>query len=564
MGSYSEQRSAIEAAALAAAKDLSALHIDDPNFGLIGLSDASPIGTATAAADGYYTEVIGINTLFGTIRLDLIIADYLEDPLMQQLALTDYNNALTAQTNLVTALNNAIVSGSTFQDINGNTLNPVSDATAAYSSNQVHLVSGQSAALVSGSLVLSLGYVPGLYTRTPVPQPSSVGTVTSNQQSQGFYLPNVDIPYTNTISNPVNNSTPTSHFIFAALGSNSTLVDFRNFQSQSTFNQNNLLYSTPTVIKVDADEQYTDNQTLGKTIHATAAALPGIVVDQRPYPGAFTISFTDPVGISSWLQNKITCLGDLVNTPQMQADPTDLLQSPSAGDYPNSTLVSSPTFTLPVLANIDPNPAFPIFENILSIGLYDWIRRGGTNVNVQSLANTFNGTINAINYNTLGTTSGGYPVPQQQRFHLTASGNVTNDVIALPATTPVNMCVSQNQFRAISGMGFTFSEWNNKTFTRDIDYDLQITDYVHQPGRKNGGMHAGEPLTVPGILGSNSTVVPYTVSTMTENTSLQYQEFGSSSQTSGVRPTYLNEGISVDFTIRTRPGSYYQLGGGGS
>jgi hypothetical protein len=94
VGSYHEQRSAIEAAALAAAKDLSAIAILDPNFGWIGLSDSSPVGTATAARDGFYTPVTGINTLFGTIRLDLIISDYLEDPLMNQLAVNDYNNAL--------------------------------------------------------------------------------------------------------------------------------------------------------------------------------------------------------------------------------------------------------------------------------------------------------------------------------------------------------------------------------------------------------------------------------------------------------------------------------------
>jgi len=117
MGSYHEQRSAIEAAALAAVKDLSAIVITDPNFGLVGLFDSSPIGSNTVAGDGFDTSVTGINTLLGTIRLDLIISDYLQDPLMNQLAITDYNNALITQTNLVTALNAAIAPGGTVHQL---------------------------------------------------------------------------------------------------------------------------------------------------------------------------------------------------------------------------------------------------------------------------------------------------------------------------------------------------------------------------------------------------------------------------------------------------------------
>ncbi len=65
LGSHSEQRTAIESAALAAAKDLSRIVVEDPNFGLISLSDAAPVGTNTAAGDRYFMPVHGINTLLG-------------------------------------------------------------------------------------------------------------------------------------------------------------------------------------------------------------------------------------------------------------------------------------------------------------------------------------------------------------------------------------------------------------------------------------------------------------------------------------------------------------------
>src|SRR5579883_2106806 len=54
LGTNHEQKSGIDAAALAAAKDLSRIVVDDPNFGLIGLSDSAPIGRGSIAGDNYY------------------------------------------------------------------------------------------------------------------------------------------------------------------------------------------------------------------------------------------------------------------------------------------------------------------------------------------------------------------------------------------------------------------------------------------------------------------------------------------------------------------------------
>ena len=498
MGSYHEQRSAIEAAALAAAKDLSAIVISDPNFGFIGLSDSSPIGTATAAGDGFYTPVTGINTLLGTIRLDIIIADYLQDPLMKQLTLADYKNALIAQQNLSTALNAAIKTGGTGQDSNGNTLNPAQDAVAAYNSNAVHLVAGQSSSLVPGTLKLSLGYVDVLATRTPIPQPQSVASVSSSQQSQGFYVPNAVINCDNT------------PFVFAAQGPNATLVDFSVFQTSI----DGLPYSTPSVVKVDADEQYRQNAMISHTVHAAAAALSGTVIDQRPHPGAFTITFTDgPVP-------EIVQPGDLINNSQIQADPADIMQTPLSGDYPQTALSN---YSMPFLP--DPDPYHPRFENVFSVALYDWIKRGGTTVNVQSLINMLE---TPMNYGQGG--------PQQQRFHLTSSGTVTNDSIPWGQT---NLCVSNNQYRAISGVGIASSNGNY--------YDLQITDYGHLTGKTNGGLHGGEPLNVPGTSGTNAN--PSTYAGMYENITWPYQEFLTGA---GIRQTYNNEGIAADFTIRMR------------
>ena len=79
LGSNSEQRNAIEAASLAAARDLSMIAINTDDYGWISLSDAAPTGSATRTSDEYNTPVRGINTILGTLRLDLIIADRMND-----------------------------------------------------------------------------------------------------------------------------------------------------------------------------------------------------------------------------------------------------------------------------------------------------------------------------------------------------------------------------------------------------------------------------------------------------------------------------------------------------
>ena len=84
-----------------------------------------------------------------------------------------------------------------------------------------------------------------------------------------------------------------------------------------------------------------------------------------------------------------------------------------------------------------------------------------------------------------------------------------------------------------------------------VGYDLQITDYVRVPGRKNGGKHAGEPLDFPGVTGMNPSSGSYAGPTFNENITWPYLEFLTASSPS-IRPTYDTEGIAVDVTIRMR------------
>ncbi len=512
MGSYQEQKSAIEAAALAAARDLGRIVLEDPNIGFVALSDYAPKGNGTLAKDGYATPVHGINTVLATARLDLILADYMQDPVMQALAQNDYNNALAARQALADHLTQIIQKKETGLDYENNVVDPLKDAITAYTNNPVRLEGGK-AQLVPGSLQLSLGFVQNSQTsRAPLPQPISAASVPHAQQWNSYYLPNVQIMYKG--KNPI---------VFAALGADADLADFKTF-SQAI----NVSNATPTVIQAVAQEKYNNpefaNTDASHVVTVRAAAEAGAIIDQLPNPGQFTLTFQNgPL-------TQITTLGDIFNQSQMATDPTDVLQSPSAGDYPETPLSSFSVVTVPGQSKTHPQ-----FTYLISVAFYDWLRRAGSNVNVTQLMQTLG---KPLNY----SGNGGQTIA----FQVQPNGSIKSTVNSFAQT---NLCVSQNQWRAISGLGLNTALTSNPAVRY---YDLQLTDFVYQEGRIKGGMHAGEPLPIPGILKANPNGKTTTIQTMWENTTWSYQSFQTASG-SVLRPTYQNPGAAVDLTFRLRP-----------
>jgi len=136
-GTQSEQKTAIEAAALAAAREMSNIVVINPDFGYVGLSDSAPVGTDTSSADNYYNQVHGINTLMGTTLLDYIIGKAIDNDELRDLADVDFQKAKLAADQLQTELNRCRASGETALDKDGNVLNPYLAAENAYRANQV-------------------------------------------------------------------------------------------------------------------------------------------------------------------------------------------------------------------------------------------------------------------------------------------------------------------------------------------------------------------------------------------------------------------------------------------
>ncbi|HEY9679964.1 MAG TPA: hypothetical protein V6C86_00050 [Oculatellaceae cyanobacterium] len=472
LGTNQEQRTAIEGAALQVANDISRIVVDDPNFGLIALSDNGATGFDTNATDGQPTPVRGINTILATVRLDMIIADALKNTAMQQVAQQDYTNAVAAVGNLQAALSDACSQNpsSDHRDWDGNVVNIYQDAQTAYNSNIIRM-SGTQSALDPSSLKITLGVLSnGASTNTAIPQPSNYSNVTSDQtkvdtfpngQVVTCYKSYVDIPYNQ------------HDFVFCGLDNSLKLVD----QKQFTTNISNLpaAVTVSSIVKVEADQVYqadANGPSLSQgangatRVHSAACAQACSVLDPRPFPGQLNIGF--PTGSLP----EVGSPGDILMSPTISPVPIGM-RSPNPGD---TTYATPPLLGLPIPALIipplTPYIATPSLGLAGGVGIIHWIRRAGTRPNVQSVVNAM-----ASPFNTT-------PTGLVYQYTFDANGNV---VITPQAEAPNALIAESNQ--QLVGKAFkTIVSKNGNT------YGVVFSDLVAHEGRTNGGSHAGEPL----------------------------------------------------------------------
>lgn len=452
LGSNQEQRTAVEAAALAAANDLSKVIVEDPNFGFISLSDFAPSGANTSAKDNYAMPVQSINTLFATIRNDMIIASEMGDTTMMNFAKLDYNNALKAKDLLITSLKASLVpGGGGATDIDGNSLDPYNDAVKAYEQNIIRMTGGKSN-LNKATFKLTLGCVPNIATNAPVPQPALYANVAPNQALNGYYKAYTNIPFNG------------NDFVFAGVGRSIMLVDHRAFQASS-----GQPWDIPSVVKAEGDQVFNEVENgspVTRTVHAAACAAPASVTDPRPAPGALAISFPDG---NETVLNKP---GDVLTNPDFVKTPISLWTPPGV-DAPVPATVLNPIGSLPVIGGS------PSIADMWRRILYDWIRRAGPKADVQA-------TLDMLNTPFIGqpaAVSDGF----QEAYVWDASGKIVNNVNLIDDTPyPV---ISSNQAWGYNRGGF---KGKSLRYVNTYLYDNSLN-----VGRINGGIHGGEPYVDP-------------------------------------------------------------------
>lgn len=499
LGSHQEQMTAIEAAALAAAKDLGQIVIEDPNLGFIALSDYAPNGKATKAQDNYYLPVRSINTLLATVRLDMIIAEALDDNIMRAFAKRDYDFTRAAAVRLAAALNDAVAPSGSGKDKDDNIVRPVEDAIDAYNANQVRIARGKSTLLPS-TLELRLGVVEPVETNTRIPQPPQFAEIAADKQSREFYMAFTNIPYKD------------SPFVFSAVGDAVTLVDGKQFKETPS----GLPFFVPSIISCEADQEYVSKDQFGnpsrRVVHAKAWAQAAAAPDKRPAPGAFSVS------LPSGSIPDIDSLFLMYTNDMLSKPPADETVTARNNDSPPASLSIC---TLPIL-----NEARPPIGQLMRLALYDWIKRNGPNLNVQSMLTAFSAK---FPYS---------PAPHRILLECDVNGMVT--MRSQPISANYALATSHNQWSAISGLAYK-SGVNV--------YDLFIKDYVFQAGRQLGGMHAGEPLGPPAV---GPAIAGGALSKSLGENSPVSIAFPTGSAGGGERPTYQQSGIAVDLKLEKR------------
>ncbi|HEY9716774.1 MAG TPA: hypothetical protein V6C69_04875 [Trichormus sp.] len=216
-GLYSVDRSRIEniveAAGLVAANDLSRIVINDPYFGYVSLSNYAPIGKGTFAPDGEPLPVVGINTLIGTVRHNMLLAKAIGNETMYSLADNDRSYLDDTIGSLNKTLKNAVTDSSPERllDIHGDKVDTVSDVKSFLTRNLPPNVRVESMRISTGWLNS------GGTTTIDAPTDLQVGEIKSTDVQLGKYKPFINMPVAGR------------SFVFAGVGKSSALVPTAKF-----------------------------------------------------------------------------------------------------------------------------------------------------------------------------------------------------------------------------------------------------------------------------------------------------------------------------------------------
>lgn len=416
---------ACEAASLAAAKELSRIVIEDPNFGLIGLGNFAPSESGILAGDGKPLPVVSINSVLANARVAMLLSERLGSSEFRHLAVHDAECAKEASSRLTLELRKALTDSKEGpRDFNQDLLKPRAQAYAAINEN----LKGATGKFKLKQFELQLGYLKDGST-----------TITKDPQSQ------------DRMYEAFHNYAVSGHdFIFTGIGKQVCLVDKNQFVKDDG-------YMPSSVVKVSLVLEHPEEKDQAfKTLVAASCAQPYSLED-RSKPGTMNLSL--PQG----LPQECYSLQNLLEDTKFGAFPITYYTS-VGGDYP-----------LEPQARLAPNGVQDNKKHISSVfaqGLYDWIRSANGKANIESVVNMVNSRLYSNND---GAIRG-----QSISFSFDENGEVQTK--AYSAYGASNQIVHENQFYTIAwdAIATTSGNW---TFTcRD-----QVRNLGLKSGGKHAG-----------------------------------------------------------------------------
>ncbi len=485
--SSDEHRTAIDSAALAAAKDVSRIVINTDQFGYVGLTSSPPTGTDTNAGDNYFQEVHGINELTATARVDMIVANEIGDTFLRGLAQSELDNVKAVKDQLTTEINGALLPAGTAKDAAGQTLTPYLSAERVYLKNQA-----KNSIYVGGSMRLTFGGIEGgIETATPAPTPLSKGACTG-MESNGKYLSDMNVPFNGV------------DFVFGSVARRVGLCDKNKFRASVP----GLPYQNPGVVLVEAQQRFQEQGRSWNIAYAGCACAGG-TESPRPAPGAFTISFPDGP------MPEFTCPGDIWGAALIQGKTMDVYQA-AAADFINQ----KPPARLDTWSGALPVAMPAQATEVTKLAFYDWLRCGGSRINIDSVVGMQSMGFNAPSTpKIMWKATDPANAPAVQNLGLVPTGvihiytflpdgtvrYISKDVKPYPYTV-----VGENQLYAemqdgneliSAALPFTLSGVRYLTDAAGVkvgdiqftpNYDLYVRDLTRRWGTISGGQHGGE------------------------------------------------------------------------
>jgi hypothetical protein len=440
-----KQQIALEAASLAAARDLGKIVVDDPYFGYISLSDYPPCGKATLAGDGEPLPVLGINTVIGTARLETIVANALGNPELCFLAQQDMEASRQAAKRLQDVLRDSLNPGKTTvaRDLDGNLIKPYDHALQVFLSNFPTLIEPV-------DFQLSLGWLDeGSSTVTPIPQPIDMASVPATAILNGNYKSFMDIPACG------------ESFYFAGVGQQPGLVDSRRFVPEDGKGISSIVKAESILTPSNLEKFWQPGfWQAANGLYCVACAQPSSLGDCS-MPGALVLSLPD--GYAPGLR----CIRDLFTNRQLNARQA-VVQTPHGGDFPNDSKGH---------LEIDQTKRFTL-SSLFEQGFYDWLRTAHCRPRIDAVLQAVDSYFGDNAHSGSGVRC--FPL---FIYEFDKAGNV---VIINHREIPfLAQTVDENQLYALSFQAMTAGTnvWS-----------VSCRDQVNRLGTQYGGKHAGQSM----------------------------------------------------------------------